>query len=314
MNDKCIITASVTGGDIVPSQSPYLPVTPQEIADEAVRSAEAGAAVVHIHARDPKTGQPSSDLSLFEEIMASIKSRCDAIICPTTGGNPNMTLDERMRIIPKFKPEMATLNMGSMNYALHFLVDSFDRRGKDFKYGWERPYLAESKSAIFSNTFADLEYVSGLMTENQVKPECEIYDLGMIYNAAFLVSKGFLKTPLQTQFVLGVLGGVRADLEVLSFMHRVAEQQFGQNQYTWSVIGAGYPQEFHLAALAVLLGGNIRVGMEDNLKIAKDTYAKSNAQLVEKGVAIVRALDREPASSGEARQMLGLKGIDQVNF
>ncbi len=312
--EKCIITAAVTGGDIVPSQSKFLPITPQEIADEAVRSSEAGAAIVHVHARDPETGRPCSDLSLFEEIMASIKGRCDAVICPTTGGNPTMTLEERLRVIPRFKPEMATLNMGSMNYALHFIAESRARRGKSFQHEWERPYLEESKGAIFSNSFADLEYITTLMADNQVKPECEIYDLGMIYNTAFLLSRGQLKTPIQIQLVLGVLGGAAADLKVLSFLHEVADDQIGKGNYTWSVIGAGYPQEFQLAALAVLLGGNVRVGMEDNLKIGHDSYARSNAELVEKVVKIVRALDREPATPNEARQILGLKGKDGVNF
>lgn len=314
MENKCIITAAVTGGDTVPSQTPYLPISPSEIADEAVRSAEAGAAVVHVHARDPETGEPSSDLDLFEKILSSIKERTDAIIVPTTGGNASMSLEERLRVIPRFKPEMATFNMGSMNYATHFVVESFDKRGKIFKYDWERPYLESTKDAVFKNTFLDLDYIIGLMYESEVKPECEIYDLGMIYNASYLVRKNIILKPLQIQFVLGVLGGAKADLGVLQYLKSVCDEEFGKNEYTWSVIGAGYPQEFQLAALAVLLGGNIRVGMEDNLKIGKDQYAKSNAELVEKAVKIIRVLDREIASPDDARRILGLKGKDKVNF
>ena len=314
MEEKCIITAAITGGDIVPSQAPYLPITPKEIADEAVRCAEAGAAVVHIHARDPKTGEPSSNLELFEEILTSIKQRSDAIICPTTGGNVSMTIEERVRILPKFKPEMATFNMGSMNYAAHFIVESYDRRGKAFEYEWERPYLESTKDSVFKNTFQDLENIIKLMDENEVKPECEIYDLGMIYNTAYLVERKILHKPLQIQFVLGVLGGAKAEIGVLLYLKSVADEQFGGNEYTWSTIGVGYPQEFHLGTLSILMGGNIRVGMEDNLRIEKNKYAKSNAELVEKAVKIIQLLDREVATPDDARRILGLKGKEKVNF
>ena len=314
MDEKCIITAAVTGGDTVPSQSPHIPITPQEIADEAVRCAEAGAAVVHVHARDPETGEPSSRLELFEEILTSIKERSDAVICPTTGGNASMTLEERLRQLPKFKPEMATFNMGSMNYAAHFIVESYDRRGKAFKYDWERPYLESTKDAVFKNTFEDLEYIIKLMNENDVKPECEIYDLGMLYNTAYLVEKNILQKPLQIQFVLGVLGGARAEPGVLYWLKGVADEQFGRNEYTWSTIGAGYPQEFHLGAMSVIMGGNVRVGMEDNLRVERKKYAKSNAEMVEKIVKIIELLDREIATPDDARRILGLKGKERVNF
>ena len=314
MEEKCIITAAVTGGDTVPSQAPCLPITPKEIADEAVRCAEAGAAGLHLHARGAKSGEPSSNLALFEEILTSIKSRNDAILCPTTGGNASMTLEERLRILPRFKPEMATFNMGSMNYAAHFIVESFDRRGKTFKYDWERPYLESTKDCVFRNTFADLEYIAKLMYENEVKPECEIYDLGMIYNTAYLVDRKILKKPLQIQFVLGVLGGAKAEIPVLQFLKSAADDQFGKNEYTWSTIGVGYPQEFHLGTLSILLGGNIRVGMEDNLRVERDRYAESNAELVEKAVKIIRLLDRDVATPSDARRILGLKGREKVNF
>jgi uncharacterized protein (DUF849 family) len=314
MNDKCIITAAVTGGDTVPSQAPYLPITPKEIADEAVRCAEAGAAVVHVHARDPETGEPSSRLELFEEILTSIKERSDVVICPTTGGNAAMSLEERLRLLPRFKPEMATFNMGTMNYAAHFIVESYDRRGKTFKYEWERPYLESTKDAVFKNTFRDLEYIITLMNENGVKPECEIYDLGMIYNTAYLVERKILQRPLQIQFVLGVLGGTKAEPGVLQYLKGVADEQFGKNEYTWSTIGVGYPQEFHLGALSIIMGGSVRVGMEDNLKIEENKYAKSNAELVEKAVRISQVLDRQIATPDDARDILGLKGKEHVNF
>lgn len=308
MNDKCIITAAVTGGDIVPSQAPHLPVTPKQIADEAVRSAEAGAAVVHVHARDPGSGKPSSNLEHFEEIIDSIKRRTNAVICITTGGNATMTLEERLRILPRFKPEMATFNMGTMNYSLHFIAESFEKRKKEFRYEWEKQYLEATRDGVFKNSFKDLEHVLRVMDENDVRPECEIYDLGMIYNTSYLVSRGLLRKPLQIQFVLGVLGGAKADIGVLQFLRNTADAEFGKDEYTWSVVGAGYPQEFHLAALSVIMGGNVRVGMEDNLRVSKDRYAESNGELVEKAVKIVRALDREVATPDDARRILGLKG------
>jgi len=314
MQEKCIITAAITGGDITPSQAPYLPITPKEISDEAIRCAEVGAAVVHIHVRNPKTGEPSSDPGLFEEVLTSIKARSDVVICPTTGGNASMNLEERLRILPRFKPEMATFNMGSMNYSAHFVAESYDRRGKSFRYDWERAYLESTKDSVFRNTFQDMEYILKLMDSNDVKPECEIYDLGMIYNTAFLVKKGLLKKPLQIQFVLGVLGGAGAELGVLQFLKSIADEQFGKDEFTWSTIGVGYPQEFHLGTLSILMGGNIRVGMEDNLMLEKDRYAKSNAELVEKAAKIIRILGRDIASPGDARRILGLKGKEKVGF
>jgi uncharacterized protein (DUF849 family) len=308
MNDRCIITAAVTGGDIVPSQSSHLPVTPKAIADEAVRSAEAGAAVVHVHARDPRNGKPSSSLEYFEEIVDSIRRRTNAVICITTGGNATMTLEERLKILPRFKPEMATFNMGTMNYSLHFIAESYERKKKEFKYEWEKPYLEATRDGVFKNSFKDLEYILKVMDENDVRPECEIYDLGMIYNTSHLVSRGLLRKPLQLQFVLGVLGGAKADIGVVQFLKSTCDAEFGKDEYTWSVVGAGYPQEFHLGALSVIMGGNVRVGMEDNLRVAKDRYAQSNAELVEKAVKIVRALDREVATPDDARRILALKG------
>jgi uncharacterized protein (DUF849 family) len=223
-------------------------------------------------------------------------------------------LDERLQILPKFKPDMATFNMGTMNYAVHFVAESYSRKGKTFKHEWEKPYLESTKGMIFKNTFADLEHIIRLMNENNVKPECEIYDLGMIFNTAYLLERHILKKPLQIQFVLGVLGGVKADPNVLCYLKSVADDQFGKGDYTWSIIGAGYPQEFQLAALSAMMGGSIRVGMEDNLRVDRDRHAKSNAELVDKAVKIAELMDREIASPNDARRILDLKGAENTHF
>ncbi len=310
--EKVIITAAVTGGDTTPSQSPYLPITPREISEEAVRCAEAGAAIVHVHARDPKTGQPDSRLELFDEIFSLIRARSDVVVSPTTGGNATMTLQERMRVIPKCRPEIATFNLGTMNYSTHFIAESYARKDIQFKFDWEREYHAGSKDAVFRNSFADLEFVAATFREHGVKPECEAYDLGMLYNAAYLLDRGLLQKPIHLQFVLGVLGGARADCRVLQFLKGTADELFGANGYTWSAVGAGYPQEFHIAAQAMLLGGHVRVGMEDNLKVRRGELARSNADLVDVAVQLSRLLDRELATPDDARRMLGLKGSDKV--
>jgi uncharacterized protein (DUF849 family) len=306
--EKIIITCAVTGSIHTPTMSPYLPLKPQEIAEEAVKAAEAGAAVVHIHARDPKTGIPTSDINVFREILSRIKEKSDVVICPTTGGGLGMTVEERIRVIPELKPEMASFNMGSMNFALHHLVEKF----KEFKLDWEKQYLEMSKDFIFRNTFKDLEYVAKTFYENETKPELECYDVGHIYNAAYLLSTGVLKPPLHIQFVHGILGGIGTHLEDLMHMKRTADRLFGEN-FTWSVIGAGR-FEFSLCTVGLILGGHVRVGMEDNLYLSKGRLAKSNAEMIEKMVRIARELGREPATPDEARKILGLKGKDKVNF
>ncbi len=308
MEDKVIITCAITGAIHTPTMSPYLPVTPEQIIEEAVKAAEAGAAVVHIHARDPKTGMPTSDVNIFREILSGIKERCDVVICPTTGGGLGMTVEERVRVVPELKPEMATFNMGSMNFSLHHLL----RKYQKFKYEWERQYLEMSKDFVFKNTFADLEYIAKTFYENETKPELECYDVGQIYNAAFLLQTGVLRPPLHIQFVHGILGGIGTALEDLMHMKHTADRLFGNN-YTWSVIGAGR-HEFKLCTLGLLLGGHVRVGLEDNLHLEKGRLAKSNAELVEKMVRIAKEFGREHATPDEARKILGLKGKDRVNF
>ncbi len=307
MEDKIIITCAVTGAIHTPTMSPYLPLTPEQIAEDAVKAAEAGAAVVHIHARDPKTGMPTSDVNVFREILTRIKEKSDVVICPTTGGGLGMSVQERIRVVPELKPEMATFNMGSMNFGLHHML----RKYKEFKYDWERHYLEMSKDFVFKNTFADLEYIAKTFYENQTKPELECYDVGQVYNAAFLLQTGVLKPPLYVQFVHGILGGIGTALEDLMHMKHTADRLLGN--YTWSVIGAGR-HEFKLCTLAVLMDGNVRVGLEDNLYIEKGRLAKSNAELVEKMVRIAREFGKEPATPDEARKILGLKGKDKVNF
>jgi len=307
--EKLIVTVAPTGSITVPAQTPYLPVTPDEIADEAVRAWEAGAAVAHIHARDPETGHPSADQELFGQILKKIKERCDIVICTTTGGGIGMTLEQRVAVVSNYRPEMASFNMGSMNFALYPVV----RRMKEFKHGWERPYLEGSKDFVFKNTFTDLEYISQKMAEYGTKPELECYDVGHLYNAAQIVNDGFLKLPIHMQFVMGVLGGIMPSLENLMHMKRTADQLFGSN-YTWSVIGVGYPDEFYMGTLAIMMGGHVRVGLEDNIRVARGQLAEGNAPLVEKIVRIARELGREIATPDEARRMLGLKGKDKVGF
>ncbi|NIS71403.1 MAG: 3-keto-5-aminohexanoate cleavage protein [Proteobacteria bacterium] len=308
--DKLIITAAITGSVHVPTQTPHLPLTPKEIADEAVRSAEAGAAVVHIHARDPNDGKPSSDLEMFREIITSIKERSDVIICISTGGGAGMSIEERTKTIPSFKPEMASFNMGSMNFGLFPALE----KHREFKFPWEQPFLEMTRSFIFANTFADLEYICKTMRENGTKPEHEMYDVGHLYNTNFLHARGLLDPPLHMQFVMGVLGGIQPTIEDLLHMKKTADRLYGENQYTWSVIGAGYPAEFQVGTMATIMGGHVRVGLEDNFRIRRGEYAKSNAELVEKIVRIGRELDREPATPDEARAILGLKGKEKVNF
>ncbi len=308
--DKLIVTTAITGSVHVPTQTPYLPLTPKDIADESVRSAEAGAAIVHIHARDPKDGRPTSDLEVFREIVTSIKQRSDVIICISTGGGAGMSIEERTKTIPFFKPEIASFNMGSMNFGLFPLLQKY----KEFKFPWEKTYLEMTRNFIFANTFADLEYICKIMKENGTKPEHEMYDVGHLYNTKFLLETGLLDSPLHMQFVMGVLGGIQPTIEDLLHMKKTGDRLFGEEQYTWSVIGAGYPSEFHLGAVAAMIGGHVRVGMEDNFRIRKGEYAKSNGELVEKMVRVVRELDRDIATPDEARAILGLKGKEKVNF
>jgi uncharacterized protein (DUF849 family) len=310
--DKLIITAAITGAAIFPTQTEYLPITPQQIADEAVRAAEAGAASVHIHARNPKDGMPTADLGVYREIVTEINRRSNVIVCITTGGSLTATREERISVIPTFKPELASLNCGSLSFGVG--VTRMIEKLKPFKCAWEQPFLEYLHDAVFSNTGKDMEYFATVMKENDTKPEHEAYDAGHINNIGALLQGGFTQAPLWIQFVMGGGGGVGGTPEDVIHMKRTADRILGIDTYKWSVIGVGYPTVFNCAALAMMMGGHVRVGMEDNIFISKMVKTKSNGELVEKAVRIAKELGREIASPDEARQMLGLKGRDKVNF
>jgi uncharacterized protein (DUF849 family) len=310
--DKLIITAAMTGNITLPVQTPNLPLTPQQIIDQALEAAKAGAASVHIHARDPKTARPTTDPEVYREIAQGIKAKSNVIVCVTTGGTADMTPAQRSQVVPALKPELATFNMGSINFSIHPIVDRY--KDSDYKFPWEKEFASGTRDFIFRNTFGDIEKLMPIMNENNTKPEFELYDVGHIYNMAFLIRKGIIKTPIWMQFVTGILGGIGNTIEDVIYMKNTADRLIGPDNYKWSVIGAGYPAEFNLGALACMMGGNARVGMEDNIFIEKGKLCKNNAELVEKMVRIARELGREIATPDEARQILGLKGKDKVNY
>lgn len=307
--DKLIITAAITGAATVPSLTPYLPLTPREIADSAIAAGEAGAAIVHIHARRPEDGYPSSNPDHFREILTRIKDNSDVVVCITTGGSVTMTVEERASVVPIFKPEMCSFNLGSINFALHTALNSI----KEFKYPWEKPYLEMSKDFIFKNTFKDFDYLTGIIRENNTKPELEIYDVGHLYNLDHIAKEGKISPPFHMQFVMGVLGAIRGTAEDLTYLVTKAKVLFGEKNFTWSVIGVG-AAEINLSTMAIHMGGHVRVGLEDNIYIKKGVLAKSNAELVTKIVGLADTLHRETATPDEARRILGLKGKENVGF
>ncbi len=310
--EKLIITAALTGNITLPTQTPYLPLTPQQIAEEAKRCADAGAASVHIHGRDPKTGKPTTDPAVYREIATLIKSKNNVIVCVTTGGTMEMTAAERIRVVPALKPELATFNMGSINFSIHPIVERY--KDSDYKYPWEKDFALGTKDFIFRNTFGDIEHFCKTMNENNTKPEHEAYDVGHLYNINYCVRRKLVQFPIWLQFVTGILGGIGAELESIMYMKQTCDRLFGPENYKWSAIGAGYPAEFNLATLAIMMGGHARVGMEDNIFIERGVLAKSNAELVEKIVRIAKELGRDIATPDEARVILNLKGKDKVNF
>ena len=307
MAKKTIITAAITGGIHTPSMSPYLPITPQQIIDDAVGAYQAGAAAVHIHARDPETGRPSPDIGIIRQIVSGIKSRCNVAICITTGGGLGMTIEQRIAGIPDMKPELASCNAGSVN----FVLEPAAARITNPKFDWEIPYLKGGWYMIFQNTFKGIEYYVTTMYENQTCPEFEVYDVGMINNVAFLLNRGIIKRPIYIQFVMGILGGIPATVENLAFMVKTAKDLLGE--FNWSCAAAGKAQ-FSLTAAAAAMGGNVRVGLEDNLYLRPGVLAKSSAEQVVQIRSIVEQLGQEIASPDEARQILGLKGIDKVAY
>ncbi|MFI7066744.1 3-keto-5-aminohexanoate cleavage protein [Kribbella sp. NPDC050124] len=307
-DEKTIITCAITGGMTVPAQSKHIPITVAQIVEEGVRAAEAGAAVLHVHVRDEETGRPVADLDLFERVLTELRSRTDAVLQPTTGGGRNMTVEERGSVL-RFRPEMATLNAGSMNFGLFPVA----RRDLPFE-DWERDYLEGTRDYIFKNTFADITYLAGLMQAAGTRPEIEVYDVGQLFSLRQLVRDGVLTPPFNLQFVLGVLGGIAAEPDQLLHLLRTAQRMFGEDGFTWSAAGVGYPGEFAMAALSLVMGGNIRVGLEDNLRLRRREAATSNADLVAKAATLADLFDRRPATPAEARTALGLKGADAVGF
>lgn len=304
---KVIITAAITGSIHTPSMSPHLPITPTEIADEAVRAHSAGAAVAHIHVRNPDTGQPIADVDLFREVATRVKSKCDMILCFTTGGGIGQTVEQRVRVVHKFKPELASLNFGSMNFALFHALDTY----KDFKFSWEEEFLRTTDDFIFPNTFKTLREFCGIFSESMTKPEIEIYDIGMLNNVSFMIKKGHLKKPVYLQFVMGILGGIQPTIDNFVFLYNSSRELIGD--FVWSVCAAGRHQ-MNMCTVSLTMGGNVRVGLEDNLYLEKGVMAKSNAEQVEKIARIARELGREPATPDEARKILGLKGLGKVNY
>jgi uncharacterized protein (DUF849 family) len=298
---RVFCSCAVTGGMSVPGQSAAIPVTPEEIADSAVAASAAGAAIVHIHVREPGTGRPSAALGLFREVLTAIGERCDAIVQPTTGGGVGMTIDERARVVTELRPEMATFNCGSFNFGI------FKVRPRPEMAPWEVEYLEGTRDYVFRNTFADMARLAELFRAAGTKPEYEVYDVGHLYNLHHLAEEGLVDFPLHVQFVLGVLGANAATIEQLVHMRRTAISLFGEEAFTWSAAGVGYPAEFHLAATALMLGGHVRVGLEDNLRVTGDRRAESNAELVEKALTLAPLLDREPVGASAAREILGLR-------
>jgi uncharacterized protein (DUF849 family) len=305
---KVIITCAVTGSIHTPSMSPHLPVTPEEIAEAAIGAAKAGAAIVHLHARNPKDGSPTQDPEVFKQFLPKIKGACDVVINLTTGGAPTMSTEERLQPALRLKPEVASLNMGSMNFGLYEMLGRY----KDFKHDWEKPYLAGSDERIFKNTFRDIEFILRSCSDNQTRFEIECYDIGHLYTASHFLDRGLIKPPLFIQSVFGIRGGIGPHPEDVMHMKRTADRLFG-DAYYWSVLGAGRNQMF-IAAMSAVMGGNVRVGLEDSLWLGRGQLAKSNAEQVTKARRILEELGFSIASPDDAREMLKLKGGRNVAF
>ena len=307
--DRVIITCAVTGSIHTPTMSPHLPITPAEIADAAIGAAEAGAAIVHLHARDPRDGRPDQSPEAFAPFLKIIKQRTGVVVNITTGGAPTMSIEERVRPAATFKPEVASLNMGSMNFGLYPMLSRY----KDFKYDWEKPYLEGSRDRIFKNTFADIEYILTTCAENGTRFEIECYDIGHLYTLAHFADRGVVKPPFFVQSVFGILGGIGPHPEDVMQMRRTADRLFGRGNYHWSVLGAGRNQ-MPIAAMAAAMGGNVRVGLEDSLWLGPGKLAESNAAQVRHVRQLLEGLGLTIATPDEARELLSLKGADQVSF
>ena len=309
--NKVILTSAITGAATVPTQSKHIPITPEEIANDAIACANAGAAVVHVHARDPKDGRPSSDMKLFGEILERIKAESDVVICTTTGGSFLMTPEERLTVVSTYSPELASCNMGSINFSIHRSARHF--QSEDYRFDWEEDYLLNSENVIFPNTFRSIRTFVNTMYAHNTRPEFELYDVGHIYNMAHLIEVGVIKTPIWMQFVMGVLGGIRPTIPDLVHMIDTADRVIGRENYDFSVIGVGYPAEFELGTVAMLMGGHVRVGLEDNLFVRRKQLA-TNVELVQRFAGIAQEYERELATPDDVREYLELKGIAAVNF
>ena len=307
-NRKVIITCAITGAIHTPTMSPYLPITPGEIVADALKAAEAGAAILHLHARNPETGQPDQTPEAFAPFLPRIKQATSAVINITSGGSPYMKVEERVLPAATFKPEVASLNMGSMNFGLFHLLDKY----KEFKHPWEKTHLENTRDLVFRNTFKDIEYILTTCYDNGTRFEFECYDIGHLYNLAHFLERGLVKPPLFVQSVFGLLGGIGPHPEDVMHMKRTCDRLFG-DQYRWSVLGAGRNQ-LPIAAMAASMGGNIRVGLEDSLWAGRGKLATSNADQVKLAAKIIEGLGLEVASPDEAREILELKGADKTNI
>lgn len=305
---KVIITCAPTGAIHTPSMSKYLPVTPEEIAEAAIAAAEAGAAILHLHARDPEDGHPTQDPEVFKEFLPQINAETNAVINITTGGSPQMTVEERIRPARTFKPEVASLNMGTINFGLFPMLNRYD---KDIKHEWERTHLS-NKAIIFRNTFEDIETIMKMGQENGTRFEFECYDIGHLYNLKHFVDIGLVKPPFFIQSVFGIFGGIGGHPEDLAHMKRTADRLFGDD-YRWSILGGGSNQ-IKLASIGAAMGANVRVGLEDSLWIGPGKLAESNAQQVTKIRNILEELSLEIATPDEAREILQLKGGDKIEI
>jgi uncharacterized protein (DUF849 family) len=307
-NRKVIITCAPTGAIHTPSMSPFLPVTPAEIAAAGIAAAEAGAAILHLHARDPDDGRPLQDPAIFRQFLPEISRATDAVINITTGGSPHMTVAERLKPAAELKPELASLNMGSMNFGLFPML----RRYKEFRYAWEREHLEKSRDLVFRNTFADIETILTTCQRAGTRFEFECYDISHLYNLAHFADRGLVEPPFFVQSVFGILGGIGNHPDDLAHMRRTADRLFGDD-YQWSILGAGAKQ-IELATLGATMGANVRVGLEDSLWAGPGRLAESSAEQVRTIRGILEGLALQPATPAEARAMLGLKGRDQVAF
>ncbi|GAB5096780.1 beta-keto acid cleavage family enzyme [Caballeronia sp. HLA56] len=306
---KVIISCAVTGATHVPSMSEHLPLTPADIRDQAIEAAEAGAAIIHLHARDPVDGRPTPSPDIFRQFAPAIAEATDAVINITTGGSTRMTLEERLAYPLHAAPEMCSLNMGSMNFSIHPLAAKMST----WRYDWEKDYVEGMEDMIFRNTFRDIKRILQQLGDKGTRFEFECYDLGHLYNLAHFVDQGLVKPPFFIQSVFGILGGMGADPENMTVMRTTADRLFGRDNYHFSVLGAGRHQ-MPLVTMSAILGGNVRVGLEDSVYIAKGVKAESNAQQVRKIRRILEELSFEIATPADARQMLGLKGRDEVTL